>query len=82
MAISESSGIFLLRNSSSRLNAFSRALFSRVDKQCGPREAENIHLWPFERVISAYHYNRNVETYYEVGNALGCAMVELLKLNK
>ncbi len=26
-----------------------------------------------------YHYNRNVETYMEVGNALGWAMAELLK---
>lgn len=26
-----------------------------------------------------YHYNRNAETYMEVGNALGWAMVELLK---
>jgi alpha-galactosidase len=26
-----------------------------------------------------YHYNRNAETYMEVGNALGWAMAELLK---
>ena len=26
-----------------------------------------------------YHYNRNAETYYEVGNALGWAMADLLK---
>jgi hypothetical protein len=26
-----------------------------------------------------YHYNHNAETYLEVGNALGWAMVDLLK---
>jgi alpha-galactosidase len=26
-----------------------------------------------------YHYNRNAETYMEVGNALGWAMAEMLK---
>lgn len=34
-------------------NKGAREGFSRVDPQCGPREAENIHLWPFERVIRA-----------------------------
>lgn len=29
-----------------------------------------------------YHYNRNAETYMEVGNALGWAMAELLKAGK
>ena len=29
-----------------------------------------------------YHYNRNAETYLEVGNALGWAMAELLKVGK
>ena len=28
------------------------------------------------------HYNRNAETYYEVGNALGWAMAELLQAKK
>jgi beta-glucosidase len=32
-------------------NKGAREGFSRVDPQCGPREAESIHLWPFERVI-------------------------------
>ncbi|MEO5713035.1 MAG: hypothetical protein ABIT37_06065, partial [Luteolibacter sp.] len=29
-----------------------------------------------------YHYNRNAETYYEVGNALGWAMADLLSNKK
>lgn len=34
-------------------NKGAREGYSRVDPQCGPREAENIHLWPYERVIRA-----------------------------
>lgn len=33
-------------------------------------------------VNQGYHYNHNAETYYEVGNALGRAMAELLKSGK
>jgi hypothetical protein len=29
-----------------------------------------------------YHYNRNAETYMEVGNALGWAMADMLKAVK
>ncbi|MBL8872888.1 MAG: hypothetical protein JNK90_24125, partial [Planctomycetaceae bacterium] len=29
-----------------------------------------------------YHYNHNAETYYEVGDKLGRAMVELLQRDK
>jgi beta-glucosidase len=34
-------------------NKGAREGFSRVDPQCGPREAENLHLWPYDRVIRA-----------------------------
>ncbi len=32
-------------------NQGAREGLSRVNPRCGPREAETIHLWPFERVI-------------------------------
>ncbi|MDR2981095.1 MAG: glycoside hydrolase family 3 C-terminal domain-containing protein [Puniceicoccales bacterium] len=32
-------------------NKGAREGYARCDPQCGPREAEAIHLWPFERVI-------------------------------
>jgi beta-glucosidase len=34
-------------------NKGAREGFARVDPQCGPRETENIHLWPYDRVIRA-----------------------------
>lgn len=34
-------------------NMGAREGFARVDPQCGPREAENLHLWPYDRVIRA-----------------------------
>jgi hypothetical protein len=32
-------------------NKGAREGFARCDPQCGPREAEYVHLWAFERVI-------------------------------
>ena len=34
-------------------NKGAREGFSRTDPQCGPRETENLHLWPYDRVIRA-----------------------------
>jgi hypothetical protein len=49
---------------------------------------KSVDVRPFWReadvspVNQGYHYNHNAETYYEVGNALGRAMADLLKTGK
>ena len=36
-------------------NKGAREGFARVDPRCSPREAEMIHLWPFERLMKTAH---------------------------